>query len=162
MASTLVGVLYSLYLTRVKKETKPNTKEELERILQAMKEGITKDQGVIRRKKKILQVRQKEDEPIQIWGVRVEQQLSDYKEEGIHTLIETFIKGLRDKEIKKEMRGEAAARKDFMIEKIMELVKRQQIKIEALTELNNKKALKKGRERVVAPVIVIQLNISMY
>jgi len=88
--------------------------------------------------------------------------LSNYKEVGIYTLIETFIKGLRDKEIKKEMRGEAAARKDFMIEKIMELVKRQQIKIEALTELNNKKALKKGRERVVAPVIVIQLNISMY
>jgi len=37
-----------------------------------MEEGITKDQGVIRRKKKILQVGQKEDELIQIWGVQVE------------------------------------------------------------------------------------------
>jgi len=54
MASTLVGVLYSLYLTRVKKKMKLNTKEGLKRILQAMKEGIIKDQGVIRRKKKIL------------------------------------------------------------------------------------------------------------
>jgi len=64
MANTLVRVSYSLYLTRVKKETKLNTKEGLERILQAMQEGITKNQGVIRRKKKILQVGQKEDEPI--------------------------------------------------------------------------------------------------
>jgi len=54
MASTLVGVLYSLYSTRVKKEMKPNTKEGLERILQAMEEGIMKDRGVIKRKKKIL------------------------------------------------------------------------------------------------------------
>ena len=61
MASMLVEVLYSLYLTSVKKEI---TKEGLERILQAMEEGITKDWGVIRRKKKILQVGQKEDEPI--------------------------------------------------------------------------------------------------
>ena len=36
MANMLVEVLYSLYLTRVKKETKPNTK-------QAMEEGKTKD-----------------------------------------------------------------------------------------------------------------------
>jgi len=71
MASTLVGVSYSLYSTRVKKETKPNTKEGLERILRAMEEGITKDRGVIGRKKKILQVGQKEDEPIRIWGARV-------------------------------------------------------------------------------------------
>ena len=54
MASTLVGVSYSLYSTRVKKEMKPNTKEGLERILQAMEEGIMKDRGVIKRKKKIL------------------------------------------------------------------------------------------------------------
>jgi len=40
MASMLVEVLYSLYLTSVKKEI---TKEGLERILQAMEEGITKD-----------------------------------------------------------------------------------------------------------------------
>jgi len=40
MANMLVGVSYSLYLTRVKKEM---TKEGLERILQAMEEGITKD-----------------------------------------------------------------------------------------------------------------------
>ena len=64
MASTLVRVSYSLYSTRVKKEMKLNTKEGLERILQAMEEGITKDRGVIGRKKKILQVGQKEDEPI--------------------------------------------------------------------------------------------------
>jgi len=43
MASTLVRVLHSLYLTKVKKEMKPNTKEGLKRILQAMKEGIMKD-----------------------------------------------------------------------------------------------------------------------
>jgi len=125
MASTLVRVSYSLYSTRVKKETKPNTKEGLERILQAMEEGITKDRGVIGRKKKILQVGQKEDKPIQIWGARLEQQLSDCKEAGIHTLIETFVEGLRDEEIKKEMRGKAAARKDLMMEKIMELAERQ-------------------------------------
>jgi len=64
MASMLVKVLYSLYSTRVKKETKLNTKEGLERILQIIKKGITKDQRVIERKKKILQVEQKENEPI--------------------------------------------------------------------------------------------------
>jgi len=36
-----------------------------------------------------------------------------------------FIKGLRDEEIKKEMRGKVAAKKDLMIEKIMELAERQ-------------------------------------
>jgi len=35
-----------------------------------------------------------------------------------------FVKGLRDKEIKKEMKGKATARKDLMIKKIIELVKR--------------------------------------
>ena len=55
----------------------------------------------------------------------VEQQLSNRKEAGIHTLIEMFVEGLRNEEIKKEMRGEATARKDLMIKKIMELAKRQ-------------------------------------
>jgi len=86
--------------------------------------------------------------------------LSDCKEAGIYTLIETFVEGLRDKEIKKEMRGEAAARKDLTIEKIMELAKRQQIKMEVSAELDDKKALKEGRERVVAPIISIQLDTS--
>ena len=58
-----------------------------------------------------------------------------------------FVEGLRNEEIKKEMRGEATARKDLMIKKIMELAKRQQIKMEALTELNDKKAPKEGRKR---------------
>jgi len=43
MASTLVEVSYSLYLTRVKKEMKLNTKEGLKRILQAMEKSITKN-----------------------------------------------------------------------------------------------------------------------
>ena len=51
--------------------------------------------------------------------------MSDCKEAGIHTLIEMFVEGLRNEEIKKEMRGEVAARKDLMMEKIMELVERQ-------------------------------------
>jgi len=87
--------------------------------------------------------------------------LSDCKEEGIHTLIGTFVEGLRDEEIKKEMRGETAARKDLTMEKIMELAGRQQIKMEASAESDDKKALKEGRERVVAPVISIQLDMSM-
>jgi len=57
--------------------------------------------------------------------VWVEQQLSNCKEAGIHTLIEMFVEGLRNEEIKKEMRGEATSRKDLMIKKIMELAKRQ-------------------------------------
>ena len=87
--------------------------------------------------------------------------MSDCKEAGIHTLIETFIKKLRNKEIKKEMRGKVAARKDLTMKKIMELAERQQIKIEVLAEPDDKKALKEGRERVVAPVILVQLNTSM-
>jgi len=35
-----------------------------------------------------------------------------------------FVKGLRDEEIKKEMRGKAAAKKDLIIKKIMELAER--------------------------------------
>jgi len=34
------------------------------------------------------------------------------------------------------------------------------MKMEALTEPNDKKALKEGRERVVAPIISIQLDTS--
>jgi len=36
-----------------------------------------------------------------------------------------FIEGLRDEEIKKEMRRKAVAKKDLMIKKIMKLAKRQ-------------------------------------
>ena len=67
---------------------------------------------------------------------------------------------MRDEEIKKEMRGEAVARKDLTMEKIMELAERQQIKMEELAEPDDKKALKEGRERVVAPIISIQLDTS--
>ena len=35
-----------------------------------------------------------------------------------------FVKRLKDKEIKKEMKRKATARKDLMIKKIIELVKR--------------------------------------
>jgi len=59
------------------------------------------------------------------------------------------------------MRGKVAARKDLTMKKIMELAERQQIKIEVLAEPDDKKALKEGRERVVAPVILVQLNTSM-
>jgi len=45
--------------------------------------------------------------------------LSDCKEVGIHTLIETFVEKLRDEEIKKEMRGKTTTRKDLIMEKIM-------------------------------------------
>jgi len=46
--------------------------------------------------------------------------LSNCKEARIHTLIEIFVKGLRDEEIKKEMRRKAVVRKDLTIEKIIE------------------------------------------
>jgi len=51
--------------------------------------------------------------------VQVEQQLSDCKEAGIYTLIKTFVEGLRDEEIKKEIRGKVTARKDLTMEKII-------------------------------------------
>ena len=50
--------------------------------------------------------------------------MSDYKEAGIYTLIEMFVKRLKNEKIKKEMRRKAAVRKDLMIEKIMELAER--------------------------------------
>ena len=43
----------------------------------------------------------------------------------------------------------------------MELAERQQIKMEELAEPDDKKALKEGRERVVAPIISVQLDTSM-
>jgi len=44
------------------------------------------------------------------------------------------------------MRREVAVRKDLTIKKIMKLVERQQIKMEALAEPNDKKAPKEERE----------------
>jgi len=50
--------------------------------------------------------------------------LSDYKEAGIYTLIEMFVKRLKNEKIKKEIRGKVAVRKDLTIKKIIKLGER--------------------------------------
>ena len=163
ISSTLEGTAYDVYRTEVDKYRKKGGEikkgSDLNQVLDKMLESYALNRGWIAKRREVMRQGQKEDETIMMWGNRVEQELKQTEEEGKMDdevaqlmIVEAFIAGLKDEEVRIKMKV-MEAKKELTMEKAKEKAEACRIELEVLEEEGRKRNRPKEEEgRSIAPV----------